>query len=315
MFGDLADFVRDDRVQKAFATLYETANKKGEVLTGRADFLTKLSSLVDNGRDIMGHPMLFTDDYMLRCAFQAMSDAEKRANGDMDGMARRDLIDAAQLSLLEEIQTAVEFGIGHGGHRRRGGKKASKPDEVEIVPVGRLLDAGEIQALGGGIVLVQAMALFEPLDASIAPVQAAVQAAVQEASPPTKPRKSKKASSGLDESIVPVQAAVQEASPPKKPRKSKKASSGQDESIVPVQADVQEEVVSPAKKKTKTEKASSRAAAMVDPEVYTPLAQEKAAQELLEELVAHRIRAVARKVYREAKEAKKAEDEVIVLDD
>lgn len=259
MFGDLADFVRDDRVQKAFATLYETANKKGEVLNGRADFLTKLSSLVDNGRDIMGHPMLFTDDYTLRCAFQAMSDAEKRANGDMDGMARRDLIDAAQLSLLEEIQTAVEFGIGHGGHRRRGGKKASKPDEVEIVPVGRLLDAGEIQALGGGIVPVQAMALFEPLDTS----------------------------------------------------------------IVPVQADVQEEVVSPAKKKTKTKKASSRAAAMVDPEVYTPLAQEKAAQELLEEFTAELAARVASKVYSKSRSkadrnaARNAghQDEVIVLDD
>ena len=293
MFGDLADFVRDDRVQKAFATLYETANKKGEVLNGRADFLTKLSSLVDNGRDIMGHPMLFTDDYTLRCAFQAMSDAEKRANGDMDGMARRDLIDAAQLSLLEEIQTAVEFGIGHGGHRRRGGKKASKPDEVEIVPVGRLLDAGEIQALGGGIVPVQAMALFEPLDTSIVPVQAD------------------------------VQAAVQEASPPKKPRKTKKSSSGQDESIVPVQADVQEEVVSPAKKKTKTKKASSRAAAMVDPEVYTPLAQEKAAQELLEEFTAELAARVASKVYSKSRSkadrnaARNAghQDEVIVLDD
>ena len=290
MFGNLADFVRDDRVQKAFATLYETANKKGEVLNGRADFLTKLSSLVDNGRDIMGHPMLFTDDYTLRCAFQAMSDAEKRANGDMDGMARRDLIDAAQLSLLEEIQTAVEFGIGHGKHRRRGGKKASKPDEVEIFPVGRLLDAGEIQALGGGIVPVQAMALFEPLDTSIAPVQAAV----QEASPPKKPRKSKKASSELD-----------------------------DESIVPVQADVQDEVVSPAKKKTKTKKASSRAAAMVDPEVYTPLAQEKAAQELLEELTTELAASVASKFY--SKASRKADrraartaghqDEVIVLDD
>ena len=305
MFGDLADFVRDDRVQKAFATLHETANKKGEVLNGRADFLTKLSSLVDNGRDIMGHPMLFTDDYMLRCAFQAMSDAEKRANGDMDGMARRDLIDAAQLSLLEEIQTAVEFGIGHGGHRRRGGKKASKPDEVEIVPVGRLLDAGEIQALSGGIVPVQAMALFEPLDASIAPVQAM---ALFEP---------------LDTSIAPVQAAVQAASPPKKPRKSKKASSGLDESIVPVQADVQAEVVSPAKKKTKTKKASSRAAAMVDPEVYTPLAQEKAAQELLEEFTTELAAGVASKFY--SKATRKADrraartaghqDEVIVLDD
>ena len=291
MFGNLADFVRDDRVQKAFATLYETANKKGEVLNGRADFLTKLSSLVDNGRDIMGHPMLFTDDYTLRCAFQAMSDAEKRANGDMDGMARRDLIDAAQLSLLEEIQTAVEFGIGHGKHRRRGGKKASKPDEVEIVPVGRLLDAGEIQALGGGIVPVQAMALFEPLDTSIVPVQAAVQAEV--------------------------------VSPAKKTRKSKKASSGLDESIAPVQADVQEEVVSPAKKKTKTKKASSRAAAMVDPEVYTPLAQEKAARELLEEFTAELAARVASKFYSKARSkadrnaARNAghQDEVIVLDD